>query len=81
MQRLVNALVVVAFFGAAWFVYTDWIESEADPDVEEPGFDCRGALTRLARDYRCRDDANCELSEQELARLRELEAEIEENCN
>jgi len=81
MKRLVNALVLVAFFGAAWYGYTNWIESAADPGPDTSGFNCRGALARLAQDYRCRDDANCTLGEQERGELRELEAQIEANCN
>ena len=83
MKSLTNALVLVALFGAAWYGYTNYIESSADPDIEREtgGFNCRGALNRLAQDYRCRDDANCELSEEDVDALRELEANIEKHCN
>ncbi len=83
MKSLTNALVLLAFFGVAWFGYTKWIESSADPTPasESQGFNCRAALARLADDYRCRDDANCTLSDEDLVALRELESQIEENCN
>jgi hypothetical protein len=40
-----------------------------------------GRLAKLAQDYRCRDDASCALSEEELAALKEREMAIEKNCN
>ena len=81
MGKLLNALVVVGFFAAAWYVYTNWIESAADPGSESTEFNCRGALARLAEDYACRDDPSCTLSEDQVKSLRELEANIEAHCN
>jgi hypothetical protein len=83
VKMIVNLAVVAALGWAAWYGYTKWVAASSDfgTSVESGGYNCRGALAKLAQDYKCRDAANCTLSEEELAALKEREIAIEENCN
>ena len=83
MKSITNLAVLAALGWAAWYGYTHLSagSSGTGASTETDGYNCRGALAKLAQDYRCRDDASCALSEEELAALKEREMAIEKNCN
>ncbi len=83
VKMVVNLAVLAALGWAAWYGYTNWVaaSSGTSSSTDTGGYNCRGALARLAQDYECRDAANCTLSQEELAALREREIAIEKNCN
>ena len=83
LKMIVNLAVLAALGWAAWYGYTNWVAASSDSGTatDTHGYNCRGALARLAQDYKCREDANCTLSEEELAALKERELAIEKNCN
>lgn len=83
VKLIVNLAVVAALGWVAWYGYTKWFAASSDSgtSAETDGYNCRGALAKLAQDYKCRDAANCTLSEEELAALKEREMAIEKNCN
>jgi hypothetical protein len=82
--KMIGNLAVLAALGwAAWYGYTNWVAASSDSGtaVDTGGYNCRVALAKLAQDYKCRDAANCTLSEEELTALKEREMAIEKNCN
>ena len=83
MQRIANLLVLGALVCLGWYGYSKWIAASADPSYppREAAFNCRQALATLAEDYACRDSAGCELSNADMAEVRELERTIEQRCN
>ena len=83
IKMIVNLAVLAALGWAAWYGYTNWVAASSDSGtaVDTSGYNCRIALAKLAQDYKCRDAANCTLSEEELADLKEREIAIEKNCN
>jgi hypothetical protein len=82
-KMIVNLAVLAALGWAAWYGYTGWVAASSDSGTaaDTGGYNCRLALAKLAQDYQCRDDANCTLSQEELAALKEREMAIEKNCN
>ncbi len=84
LLKMIGNLAVLAALGwAAWYGYTNWVAASSDSGTaaDTDGYNCRVALAKLAQDYKCRDAANCTLSEEELAALKEREMAIEKNCN
>jgi hypothetical protein len=84
LLKMIGNLAVLAALGwAAWYGYTNWVAASSDSDTaaDTGGYNCRVALAKLAQDYKCRDAANCTLSDEELAALKEREMAIEKNCN
>lgn len=83
VKMITNLAVLAALGWAAWYGYTHWAaaSSGTSASTDTHGYNCRDALAKLAQDYRCRDDASCTLSEEELAALKEREMAIEKNCN
>ena len=84
LVKMISNLVVLAALGwAVWYGYTHWVAASSGTSAsrDTAGYNCRGALAKLAEDYRCRENANCTLSQEELAALKEREMAIEENCN
>ena len=84
LLKMIGNLAVLAAFGwAAWYGYTNWVAASSDSGTaaDTGGYNCRIALAKLAQDYQCRDAANCTLSEEEQAALKEREMAIEKNCN
>ena len=83
VKMIVNLAVLAALGWTAWYGYTHWAAASSGTitSTDTHGYNCRGALAKLAQDYKCRDAANCTLSEEELAALKEREMAIEKNCN
>lgn len=83
LKTIVNLAVLAALGWAAWYGYTNWVAASSGTGaaVDTSGYNCRAALAKLAQDYECRDAANCTLSDEELAALKEREVAIEKNCN
>jgi hypothetical protein len=83
MRAISNLLVALALGFAAWYGYTNFIADTSGAGASDPdsGYNCRSALAQLAEDYRCRDDAGCELRDEDLEEIQVLEKEIERYCN
>jgi len=83
VKMIANLAVLAALGWAGWYGYTHWVAASSGTSTSTgtDGYNCRGALAKLAQDYRCREDANCTLSQEELAALKEREMAIEKNCN
>ena len=83
-MRLIKNLAVFAFLGGiAWYAYSQLAppSSEGSDFSPKAEFNCRRALTELAEDYKCRDSSSCELTSDELRDLKQLEADIDRECN
>ena len=84
LVKMIGNLAVLAALGwSAWYGYTKWVEASSgtSTSTDSGGYNCRHALAKLAQDYRCREDAGCTLSDEELVALKEREMAIEKNCN
>jgi len=85
MHRITNLLIMGALVYMGWYGYSNWIATSADPTPPgagaEAGFNCRQALATLAKDYACRESAECELSNADMSEVRQLERSIEQHCN
>jgi hypothetical protein len=83
MGTIVNLAVLVALGWAAWYGYSSWTASSTDSGNRAPAatFNCRQALARLAEDQACLTSDSCTLTRDELAVMKQREADIEQHCN
>jgi hypothetical protein len=79
-----KSLVTIAIIAwAGWYGYSQLkpTPSVVDNTVEGASFNCRQALSKLAKDYACRDSASCTMTSDELTDLKNRETDIEKYCN
>ena len=83
MRKLLNLAVLVALASAGWYSYTqlgDTTDRKQEP-TRQGRFNCRQALAKLAEETACRASVACTLSDEELADMRQREADIAQHCN
>ncbi len=75
--------VLVALAWAGWFGYSHWTAASSGTrsSVQGTSFNCRLAVAQLAEDYACRNSDSCMLTSDELAAMKNREADIEKHCN
>jgi len=78
-----NLAVVAAIGWIAWYAYSQIEPASSDRSNSDQGaiFNCKSALAERESDYACIDSDTCTMTPDELAEMKDREADIEQNCD
>ena len=79
---ITNLAVAAAISWTVWYAYSHIEPKSSGTSESRQGatFNCKRALTERDSDYACIESDSCTMTSNELAELKNLEAEIDEHC-